>query len=93
MHSNNYTFAFAAILTVIAAVLLAFASEGLRPQQEANIALEKRSDILRAVHAKPINPNEVVTYYTKNVAELVVNAKGETLSGLKAFDLVLKDEY
>ncbi|MBL7978529.1 MAG: NADH:ubiquinone reductase (Na(+)-transporting) subunit C [Bacteroidetes Order II. Incertae sedis bacterium] len=93
MHSNNYTFAFAAILTVIAAVLLAFASEGLRPQQEANVALEKRSDILRAVHAKPTNPNEVVTYYTQNVAELVINAKGETISGLKAFDLALKDEY
>ncbi|MBN8588189.1 MAG: NADH:ubiquinone reductase (Na(+)-transporting) subunit C [Rhodothermia bacterium] len=93
MHSNNYTFAFAAILTVIAAVLLAFASEGLRPQQEANVALEKRSDILRAVHAKPENPKDVVSYYTKSVEETVVHTNGEVISGIKAFDLVLKDEY
>lgn len=92
MHSNRYTFIYAIVLSVITAVLLAFASEGLRPAQEANIALDKKTSILRAVRVTDTERAAIEKIYTERVKELVVNNKGEELSGVTTDDIVLKDE-
>ncbi|MBV6438798.1 MAG: NADH:ubiquinone reductase (Na(+)-transporting) subunit C [Haliscomenobacteraceae bacterium CHB4] len=92
MHTNRYTFIYAIVLSVITAVLLAFASEGLRPAQEANIALDKKTSILRSVRIASTDRKVLEQTYAERVKELVVNSKGEEISDVRASDIVLKDE-
>jgi Na+-transporting NADH:ubiquinone oxidoreductase subunit C len=92
VHSNNYTFVYAAIMTVIAAVLLALASEGLRPLQEVNIALEKKSNILSAARVDVSDKAKVEELYKNKVQELVIDKNGNIKEGVAAFDINLKDE-
>jgi Na+-transporting NADH:ubiquinone oxidoreductase subunit C len=40
---------YAIVISVVTALLLAFASEGLKPLQVANVALDKKTNILRSV--------------------------------------------
>jgi len=92
VHSNRYTFIYAIILSVITAVLLAFAAEGLKPAQAANIALDKKTSILRSVRYDGTERAAIEKLYGASVRELVVNAQGEELSGIDAFAVVVKDE-
>ncbi|MEQ1747532.1 MAG: NADH:ubiquinone reductase (Na(+)-transporting) subunit C [Saprospiraceae bacterium] len=92
MHSNRYTLIYAIVLSVVTAVLLAFASEGFRPLQEANIALDKKTNILRSVRLETTLRAEIEQIYTNAVEERVVDSKGNVLEGEKASAIVLKDE-
>ena len=92
MHTNRYTFIYAIFLSVITAVLLAFASEGLKPFQDANIALDKKTSILRSVRIADTERAAIEKRYSDRVKELVVNDKGEELAGSATSEIVLKDE-
>ena len=92
MHSNKYTFIYAAALSIVTAVLLAFAAEGLKPAQEANIALDKKTSILRSVRLPAAEREVIEKIYAERVQAIVVNSKGEEVSGVQADEIVLKDE-
>lgn len=92
MHSNRYTLIYAAILSVITAVVLAVASESLRPAQEANIALDKKSNILRSVRLNYTDRAQIEDTYMKSVQELVLNSEGEAISGIKTTEVDMKAE-
>lgn len=92
MHSNRYIFLFAAGISVITAVLLAFASEGLKPLQDANLALDTKTSILHAVRLHGLDRASIEKTYAEQVKELVVNSKGAEISGASATSIVLKDE-
>ena len=92
MHSNRYTFLFAIGLSLITAILLAFASEGLRPRQEANIKLDTKTSILRSVRIMATERDEIEATYARSVQELVINEKGEEVSTIIPADIVLKNE-
>ncbi|MEZ4967141.1 MAG: FMN-binding protein, partial [Saprospiraceae bacterium] len=92
MHSNRYTFIYAAVISIITAVLLAFASEGLKPAQEANIALDNKSNILRSVRVEETERAAIEQIYGERVKSIVVNSKGEVLENVIAEDLVMKNE-
>ncbi len=92
MHSNRFTFIYAIVLSVITAVLLAFASEGLKPFQDANIALDKKTSILRSVRVIDAERAAIEKIYAERVKELVVNNKGDELSNVATNEIVLKDE-
>jgi Na+-transporting NADH:ubiquinone oxidoreductase subunit C len=92
VHTNRYTFIYAAVLTVIAALLLAFASEGLKSTQEVNITLEKKANILKAARIDVSDKSKLGDLYNSSVEEVVIDTEGNTKDGLKAFDLNLKDE-
>ena len=59
MHSNQYTLFYAAALSIVTAVVLAVAAEGLKPLQDSNIALDTRSNILRAVRLVYPDPDKI----------------------------------
>jgi Na+-transporting NADH:ubiquinone oxidoreductase subunit C len=80
------------VLSLITAVLLAFASEGLRPLQEANIKLDTKISILRSVHISSTERDEIEQAYATTIQEMVVNASGEEITSMKVTDIVLKDE-
>lgn len=92
MHSNRYTFMFAIGLSVITAVVLVVISEGLKPLQEANIALDKKKNILQSVRIYETEREVVESTYDTSVVELVVNSEGEILEGENANDIEMKNE-
>lgn len=92
MHSNRYTFIYAIVLSVITAVLLSFASEGFRPLQEANVALDKKTNILRSVRIGTNKRAEIEQIYKTRIQEMVIDANGDEISGADVNTIVLKDE-
>lgn len=92
MHSNRYTLIYATVLSVITAIVLAVAAEGLKPAQEANIALDKKSNILRAVRLAYTERAQIEDTYSKSIQEIVLDATGKPLSGITTKEIDLKEE-
>ncbi|MEZ4903253.1 MAG: NADH:ubiquinone reductase (Na(+)-transporting) subunit C [Spirosomataceae bacterium] len=92
MHNNRYTLIYAAVLSVITAVVLAVASESLKPAQEANIALDKKSNILRSVRLAYTDRAQIENTYKQSVQEWVLNASGEPIEGVKTNEVDMKAE-
>ena len=92
MHSNRYTLIYAAVLSVITAIVLAVAAEGLKPAQEANIALDKKSNILRAVRLAYTERAQIENTYAERIQEMVLDATGKPLSGITTKEIDLKEE-
>lgn len=92
MHSNSYTLLYAAAISVITAVILAVTSEGLKPAQEANIALDTKKNILRSVRIDSDKRATIENTYNSQVQELVLNGAGEELKDVKAKSVRLKDQ-
>lgn len=66
-NSNLYTIVYSAIIVVIVAFLLAFVSEYLKPAQETNVALDKKSQILAALNIRDISKEETAKQYSEVV--------------------------
>lgn len=92
MHSNRYTLIYATVLSVITAIVLAVAAEGLKPAQEANIALDKKSNILRAVRLAYTERGQIENTYAERVQEMVLDGSGKPLSGVTTSEIDLKVE-
>ena len=92
MHSNKYTFIYAAIISLITAVVLAFASAGLQPYQEENIKLDKKTSLLRAVLINTTQRDSIEQIYAERVDEVVINSKGDKLENVRTEHVILKDE-
>lgn len=92
MHSNRYTFLYAICISVLTAVALAMTAEGLKPAQEANIALDKKSNILKSVRIRETERALIEKIYAERVQELVVDSRGDTLAGVQTADVVVKEE-
>lgn len=92
MHSNRYTFIYSICISILTAIVLVVTSVSLKPQQDFNIALDTKSNILKSVLIEKSDPKEIEEIYKKQVMELVVNSKGEVLNEFKAKDIILKEE-
>ena len=57
-NSNTYQILYAAIMVVLVGAVLAFIYMALKPQQDENIANDKRRQILAAVHIVPPTESE-----------------------------------
>ncbi len=92
VNSNKYTIGFSFVMVVIVALLLAFASEGLKPMQNQNIEREKMQNILQSVGLE-ISREEAQDAYNKYITEaIVLNDKGEQIEG-DAFKVDILKEY
>lgn len=92
--SNLYIFGFASVMVILVAALLSFVAEELRPLQEQNVELEKKIDILSSVQMtqgmdeakdKAKFVEETFEKYIKE--SYVVNAEGDVMEGLDAFEI------
>ncbi len=92
MHSNRYTFIYATILSALTAVALAFSAEGLKSFQDANIALDTKTNILRSVRETATDRATIEKTYTERMTEMVLDGQGKLLEGVKAASVNLKDE-
>mgnify|MGYP006188422167 FL=1 len=92
VNSNKYTIGFSFVMVVIVALLLAFASEGLKPMQNQNIEREKMQNILKSVGVE-VTRDEAKGAYDKYITEaIVLNEKGEKIEG-DAFKVDVLKEY
>lgn len=86
MHSNTYTFGFAAVVTIVCSVLLASAATLLKPRQVENEKLDKKKNILLSVGIKPqegksFSRKEITDIYAQKIIGLVINNQGEVVQG------------
>ncbi len=92
--SNTYIFVFASAMVIVVAALLSFVAEELKPLQERNIELEKKSDILASVEmTEGVEDAEdqgalIEELFSTYIADsYVVNAQGEVQEGKDAFEI------
>ncbi len=81
--SNTYILVFTVILTVICAGLLAGVAVALKPEHDKQIELDIKSQILGAV-TNPAEIADIREYFSKRIKGVVVNSKGEEVSGVLA---------
>jgi Na+-transporting NADH:ubiquinone oxidoreductase subunit C len=70
--SNVYTVTYAAIMTVVVAVSLAFVATSLQPKQYANQQLSTKMDILKAVGLEDLEKEEAARIYDERIEGLVL---------------------
>ena len=66
-NSNIYTIVYSAILVVIVAFLLAFVFQALKARQDANVALDKKKQILYSLNIRGLNDEEAAAKYKEVV--------------------------
>lgn len=78
-NGNSYTIAYSAIIVVIVAFLMAFVFQALKPAQDANVALDKKKQILAALNIRDLSNVKAAEEYTKDiVADEILDANGKT---------------
>lgn len=90
--SNSYIILYSAALTVVCALALAFASVSLKDRQEANIAREKKANILATVMTLG-EGDKVEEIYGKRIRSYVIDFDGNLQEGVAAEKVVIADEY
>lgn len=101
---NGYTFVFAILMVVIVGAALAAVSVGLKPKQDRNLEIKKKMDILNALKVKDIqgtdtlditrmNAEEIYDQYILSDECLVLDAEGNVIDGVVAFDVDIKQQF
>lgn len=85
MHSNAYTFRFAAMVTIVCSVLLAGAATILKPRQVENEKLDKKKNILISAGISSeqgkFTREEINTQYEKYISGFVIEQTGNVVEG------------
>ncbi|MCR5181311.1 MAG: FMN-binding protein [Bacteroidaceae bacterium] len=91
-NSNVYTICYAAVMVVLVAFLLAFVSSALKPAQDANVAIDKKSQILASLNVRGLAKSEVEAKYNELIQETcVMTPDGQVLEGEDAFGVETKE--
>lgn len=89
-NSNAYTIVYASVMVVVVAFLLAFVSSALRTTQEANVANDKRGQILAALNIREVD-NVEQKFSEIVLNDMILNTKGEVLDSTGGFNVDPKD--
>ncbi len=90
--SNRYIFIFSFIMVVVVATILSLTATLLQPAQARNLEIEKKRNMLESINV-PATRTDAEALYSKYIKEdLVINTKGDILSGIDAFTVVLRNE-
>lgn len=91
-NGNVYTICYAAVMVVIVAFLLAFVSSALKSKQDANVAIDKRTQILASLGVRGIAKSDVEAKYNELIQETyVLTPDGQEIEGADAFDVETKE--
>ena len=69
-NSNSYTIIYSIIIVILVAFLLAFVFQALKPMQDANVALDKKKQILNSLNIRDLNNEEAAAKYQEVVLAL-----------------------
>lgn len=90
--SNLYIVLYAAGLTIVCGAALAFASISLKDKQDANVALEEKTNILSTVMTLEEGAN-IEGIYAKRIRPFVIDFNGNVKQGMAPKDVVVAAEY
>ena len=77
-NSNSYIIIYSTFLVVIVAFLLAFVFQFFKPAQDANVALDKKKQILNSLNLRGFENEEANKMYKKVIlADNILNANGD----------------
>ena len=80
-NSNSYTIIYASVMVIIVAFLLAFVSSSLKPIQDANVAIDKKSQILASLNIRGLEKSEIEAKYdTVIVCDPIIKADGAVVN-------------
>ena len=85
INSNKYTYIFAVVMVVLVAALLSITATSLKPLQDKNVELEKKSDILASIGIKGENSDSLFALYIKE--QLVIQDGQVVESAISPFDI------
>ncbi|MGV8095951.1 MAG: NADH:ubiquinone reductase (Na(+)-transporting) subunit C [Mangrovibacterium sp.] len=91
-NSNTYTFIYASVMVILVAALLSYAAISLKPDQQKNIDIETKQNILASVNIEADAADAEKIYSERIVNTYVVNYKGEKVDG-EAFTVNMKKEH
>lgn len=66
-NKNSYIIIYSAILVVVVSFLLAFVYSALKPQQDINVALDKKKQILASLNIRDLSDADAAAKYTEVV--------------------------
>ena len=90
-NSNGYTIAYASIMVVIVAFLLAFVSSALKETQNKNVEMDTKKQILAAIHVTGVkNVDEAFAKY--DVKDMLMEADGSLVPYTGKFNTSYKGE-
>ncbi len=90
--SNKYIFIFSTVMVIVVAALLSLAATLLQPAQARNLEIEKKRSMLESIRV-PATRHNAVELYDRYIKEsFVINIRGETVEGVDAFTVVLRNE-
>ncbi len=90
--SNTYIVLYSAAITIVCGGLLAFASVSLKDKQDANIAMEKKQNILSSVLTLK-ETDDVNAIYESQVKGFVLDFSGNIKEGMMPEQVDLAKEY
>ena len=80
-NSNTYTIIYASVMVIIVAFLLAFVSSSLKPIQDANVAIDKKNQILASLNIRGLEKSNIETEYGKViVSDPIIKADGAVVN-------------
>lgn len=79
-NSNSYTIIYSVVIVVVVAFLLAFVFQALKAKQDANVALDKKKQILASLNIRNIDGEQAADKYkTTILSDDVINEAGEVV--------------
>ena len=80
-NSNSYTIIYASVMVIIVAFLLAFVSSTLKPMQDANVAIDKKSQILASLNIRGLEKSQIQSKYSEViVGDQIIKADGTVVN-------------
>ena len=80
-NSNFYTIIYSAFVVIVVAFLLAFVFQALKPAQDANVALDKKKQILYSLNIRNLSDEAAAAKYKEVVvADEVIDAQDKVLA-------------
>ena len=78
---NSYTIIYASVMVIIVAFLLAFVSSSLKPIQDANVAIDKKNQILASLNIRGLEKSNIEAEYDKVVVcDPIIKADGAVVN-------------
>ncbi|MDR2804464.1 MAG: NADH:ubiquinone reductase (Na(+)-transporting) subunit C [Dysgonamonadaceae bacterium] len=78
---NTYTLIYSSVMVILVALILAYVSDALHPQQAKNEAIDKMRQMLSSLKIASVNKNAESLYNTVITDSYVVNCEGNKVEG------------
>lgn len=86
-NSNVYIIVYSTVMVLVVAFLLAFVSKALQSKSDANVAIDKKSQILAALNIRNLASEQIEGKYSEVVvADQVLDSKGNVVKDGKSKD-------